>query len=51
MRIATGVEIEELRPPSGKARSGIAAAKARAESLSAEERTAVAKRAAAARCG
>lgn len=50
-RIATG-EIEEHRcEPSGKVRSGLAGAKARAEKMSKEERSAVARKAAGARWG
>ncbi len=48
MRIATG-EIEESAPKSGRTRSGRAGAKARAKSLSADERKTIAKKAAAAR--
>jgi hypothetical protein len=48
-RIATG-EIEEVpHPTSGRTRSGKAGAQARARSLTAKERTAIAKRAAAKR--
>jgi 3-methyladenine DNA glycosylase/8-oxoguanine DNA glycosylase len=47
-RIATGEIIEELKEPSGKVRSGKAGSKARAEKLSQEERTAIARKAAAA---
>jgi hypothetical protein len=50
-KIATGEIIEELKPPSGKVRSGKAGAKARLEKLSKEERTAIAKKAAARRWG
>lgn len=50
-RIATGEIMEELRRPSGRVRSGMAGAKARAEKLSKEERSAVARKAAAARWG
>jgi hypothetical protein len=50
-RIATGDVTEILTNPSGKARSGKAGAKARAEKLSQEERSAIAKRAAAQRWG
>lgn len=50
-KIATG-EIEEVRrEPSGKVRSGLAGAKARAENMSKEERSAVARKAAVARWG
>jgi hypothetical protein len=48
-RIAVGEIEEELKTPSGKVRSGIAGAKARAESLTSSERQDIAKRAAAAR--
>jgi hypothetical protein len=48
-RIATG-EVEEIpKTKSGRTRSGHARAKARAKSLSAEERSAIAKKAAAKR--
>lgn len=50
-RIATGEITEQLNPGSGKVRSGKAGAKARAENLSQEERTAIAKKAAAAQWG
>jgi hypothetical protein len=45
MRIATG-EMEESKPRSGRVRSGQAGARARAKSLSADERKAIAKKAA-----
>lgn len=48
-KIATGEITEKLKQPSGKVRSGKAGAKARAESMTAEERSAVAKKAAAKR--
>jgi hypothetical protein len=48
-RIATGEIVEELRPSSGRVRSGQAGAKARAESMSKQDRVAVAQKAAAAR--
>jgi hypothetical protein len=48
-RIATGEITEELKPASGKVRSGKAGAQARAKNLSQEERTAIAKKAAARR--
>jgi hypothetical protein len=48
MRIAAG-EVDETATKSGRTRSGRAGAKARAESLSAEERKKIAKKAAAAR--
>jgi hypothetical protein len=47
-KIATG-EIEETTPKSGRTRSGAAGAKARAEKLTKEERSAIAKKAAAGR--
>jgi hypothetical protein len=50
-RLATGEIIEILKEPSGKVRSGNAGSKARAEKLSKEERTAIAKKAAAQRWG
>lgn len=50
-RIATGEITEETRAPSGKVRSGLAGGKARAEKMSAEDRRAVAKKAASARWG
>jgi hypothetical protein len=50
-RIATGESTETLKQPSGKVRSGKAGAKARAESMTAEQRMAVAKKAAGARWG
>jgi len=50
-RIATGEITEETKEPSGKVRSGQAGSKARAEKLSQEERTAIAKKAAARRWG
>lgn len=50
-RIATGEITEILKEPSGKVRSGKAGSKARAEKLSQEERTSVARKAAAARWG
>jgi hypothetical protein len=48
-RIATGEVEEKLRPPTGKVRSGIAGAKARAEKLAPEDRSAIARKAAAGR--
>ena len=48
-KIATGEITEKLKQPSGKVRSGKAGAKARSESMTAEERSAVAKKAAAKR--
>jgi len=49
LQIATGEIVEDACPPSNKTRSGRAGAKARAESLTHEERSAIARRAAAAR--
>ena len=49
MKIATG-EMEDNRK-SGRTRSGLAGGKARAESLTTERRSAIAKKAAAARWG
>jgi hypothetical protein len=48
-KITTGEIEEKLKQPSGKVRSGKAGAKARAEKMTAAERSAVAKRAAAGR--
>ncbi len=48
-RIATGEIEEEATPTSGRVRSGKAGASARAKSLTAEERHAIAKKAATAR--
>lgn len=48
-RLSVGIETEALKKPSGKVRSGLAGAKARAANMNNEERTAVAKKAAAAR--
>lgn len=50
-RIATGEITEVLKEPSGKTRSGLAGAAARAKKLSQKERTAIAKKAAAQRWG
>lgn len=50
-KIATGEMTEELQESSGKTRSGKAGAKARAAKLTKEERSATAKKAAAARWG
>lgn len=50
-KIASGEIAEELKQPSGKTRSGKAGAKARADALSKEERSAIAKKAAARRWG
>jgi hypothetical protein len=47
-KIATG-ELEETSPPSNRVKSGKAGAKARAESLTKEERSIIAKTAAKAR--
>ncbi len=48
-RIATGEITEVTKEKSGKVRSGKAGGKARAENLSAEQRSEIAKRAASAR--
>ncbi len=48
-KIATGEIVELSREKSGRVRSGKAGAKARAESLTAAERSAIAKKAALAR--
>jgi hypothetical protein len=48
-RIATGELTEELQEPSGKTKSGKAGSKARARKLTKEERSAIAKKAAATR--
>ena len=48
-RIATGEIEETLKKPSGKTKSGLAGSKARANSLSQEQRSAIAKVAAAKR--
>jgi hypothetical protein len=48
-KIATGEIEEHTKAPSGRVRSGKAGAAARAKSLTAEERQAIAKKAAAAR--
>ncbi len=50
-RIATGEIEERMREPLGKVQSGLAGAKARAANVSKEERSAVARKAAAARWG
>lgn len=50
-KIATGEIIEELPKPSGKAKSGKAGSRARARKLTKEERSAIAKKAAAIRWG
>lgn len=50
-KIATGEIEEQTREPSGRVRSGRAGAKARAESMTKEARSAVARKAAAARWG
>jgi len=50
-KLSVGIEAEELAAPSGKVRSGIAGGKARAAKMSKEDRSAVAKKAAAARWG
>jgi hypothetical protein len=48
-KIATGEIEEKLQPKSGRTRSGRAGAKARSNKLSAQERSDIAQRAAAAR--
>ncbi len=48
-RIATGEITEELKPKSGRTKSGKAGSLARAKSLTAEERSEIAKKAARAR--
>ena len=48
-RLSVGLATEELKQPSGRVRSGHAGAKARAENMGKEERSAVAKKAASAR--
>lgn len=48
-KIATGEIEEKLKEPSGKVRSGKAGAKARAEKLTQDERSRIAKKAADAR--
>jgi hypothetical protein len=50
-RLATGEITEILKEPSGKVRSGHAGAAARANKLTREERSAIAKKAAARRWG
>jgi hypothetical protein len=50
-KIATGETEEKFKAPSGKVRSGKAGGKARAEKLTAEQRSLVAKKAAGARWG
>ena len=51
MKIATGEAEDELGKVPGRRKSGKAGARARAESLTAAERSAIAKKAAAARWG
>ena len=48
-RLSVGEESECITPPSGRVRSGLAGAKARTESLSKEDRTKIARKAAAVR--
>jgi hypothetical protein len=48
-KIATGEIVEELKPKSGRVRSGHAGAKARAEKLTPKQRSDIAKKAAKAR--
>ena len=50
-QIATGEVTETLKEPSGKVRSGHAGAAARAKKLTREERSAIARKAAAERWG
>jgi len=50
-RLSVGIETEDLKEPSGRVRSGKAGGKARAEKLTREERSAVARKAAARRWG
>ncbi len=50
-QIATGEVAETLKEPSGKVRSGQAGAAARAQKLTGEERSAIAKKAATERWG
>jgi hypothetical protein len=50
-KIATGEVTEELREPSGRVRSGLAGAKARARRLTKDQRTTIAKKGAAGRWG
>jgi hypothetical protein len=50
-RLAIGEITEILKEPTGKVRSGKAGAKARADNLTQEERTTIAKKAAARRWG
>lgn len=50
-RLSVGNTTEPLKQPSGRVQSGHAGAKARAESMSKEDRSAVARKAAAARWG
>ncbi len=50
-KLSVGLETEELREPSGRVRSGLAGAKARAESLAPEKRREIARKAAEARWG
>ena len=48
-KLSVGDITEELKKPSGKVRSGISGAKARAENLTAERRQEIARKAAAVR--
>ena len=50
-RIATGEAPEDIPAPSGRVRSGIAGGAARAKTMSKEDRSAVARKAASARWG
>lgn len=48
-RLSVGLETEELREPSGRVRSGLAGADARARTLTVPERSGIARKAAAVR--
>lgn len=50
-RLSVEMEVEELREPSGRVRSGHAGAKARADNLTMERRQEIARKAAAERWG
>lgn len=50
-RLSVGEETEELKTPSGRVRSGHAGGKARAEKLTTERRTEIARNASARRWG
>lgn len=51
VRLSVGDAVEQLRAPSGRVRSGISGAKARASGMMTVQRSAVAKKAAATRWG